>query len=105
MMEEEGCSRNPISCNRPKKKSSNIVSSAGTILCCSSLNSSDIRNCNKNFLKRNETEVASKVWNGAVELGVEGEEDKEVYIQHIIGNERHDEESRVMREQLKKVNQ
>ncbi|MCH95563.1 hypothetical protein A2U01_0016542, partial [Trifolium medium] len=101
----EGCSRNPINCNRPKKNSSSSVSSAGAILCCSSLNSSDIRNCNKNFLKRNETEVASKVWKGAVELGVEGEEGKEAYIQHIIGNERRDEECRALREQLKKVNQ
>ncbi|PNX71430.1 hypothetical protein L195_g027309, partial [Trifolium pratense] len=36
------------------------------LLCCSSINSSDIRNCNRKFLKNYEHEVASKVWLGAL---------------------------------------
>ncbi|MCI39201.1 hypothetical protein A2U01_0060432, partial [Trifolium medium] len=54
-----------------KKKQSCSVSSADDILCCSSINSSDIRNCNKKFMQRYDQEAASKVWRGALELGVE----------------------------------
>jgi hypothetical protein len=64
--------RGPI---RQKAKEGNnradSISSAGEILCCSSLSSSDIRNCNNNILKKFEQEVVSKVWKGAVELGVD----------------------------------
>jgi hypothetical protein len=45
--------------------------SSGDTLCCSSLNSSDIKNCNKLFWKKYEQEVAAKVWHGALDLGVE----------------------------------
>jgi hypothetical protein len=47
------------------------ISSAGDFLGCSSLNSTDIKNCNTKFWKKYEQEVASKVWHQAVELGVE----------------------------------
>ncbi|WJX73075.1 hypothetical protein P8452_56896 [Trifolium repens] len=46
-------------------------SSAGDTLGSSSINSSNIRNCNRLFLKNFEQEVASKVWKGALPLGVE----------------------------------
>ncbi|PNX61298.1 hypothetical protein L195_g052380, partial [Trifolium pratense] len=61
----------PSSNPSDNKKQACSISSAGDILCCSSINSSDIRNCNNNFLKKYEQEVASKVWQGALELGVE----------------------------------
>ncbi|MCH80281.1 hypothetical protein A2U01_0001047 [Trifolium medium] len=80
------------------KKPINSLSSAGDVLCCSSLNSADIRNCNKNFLKKYEHEVASKVWQGALELGVEGEEAEGTYVERIITNETLEEEARLERE-------
>ncbi|GAU23839.1 hypothetical protein TSUD_380010 [Trifolium subterraneum] len=49
---------------------SNQIVIGGDILCCSSIKSAEIRNCNKKFLNKYEQEVASKVWKGAVELGV-----------------------------------
>ncbi|PNX74590.1 hypothetical protein L195_g030515, partial [Trifolium pratense] len=64
-------SRNPPHLCATGKQAVASISSAGDILCCSSINSSDIRNCNKVFLKNYEKEVASKVWRGALELGVE----------------------------------
>jgi hypothetical protein len=87
-------------------------SSVGDIICCSSINSSDIRNCNKNFLKKQEKEVASKVWSGAVGLGVElnagvginskGHTEEECIFE-IQENEKRDEIERIRRERQKPV--
>jgi hypothetical protein len=90
------------------------ISSAGEILCCSSLNSTDIRNCNSVFLKKFEQEVVSKVWKGAVDLGVDipsvgykgGAEGafgglEEVCRKEIQDNEKRDEEERTRREHHK----
>ncbi|MCH96851.1 hypothetical protein A2U01_0017841 [Trifolium medium] len=96
-----------------RKISSHSVSSAGEIMCCSSINSSDIRNCNKKFLKSYDREVVSKFWRGALELGVEvtsnirqdnqeagamGEMEEEC-LQEIQDNEKRDSEERIRREQ------
>jgi hypothetical protein len=91
-----GVRRNPPS-NLGKNKSTSI-SSAGEILCCSSINSSDIRNCNKFFLKKYNYEVASKVWKGAVELGVEGDEEVGRYVDMIVSNEGREVEVRIQME-------
>jgi hypothetical protein len=90
-----GVKRNPPS--NLRKLPSNSLSSAGEILCCSSINSSDIRNCNNNFLKKHNYEVASKVWKGAVELGVEGDEEAGSYVERIVTNEGRETESRIQR--------
>jgi hypothetical protein len=86
------------------KKSSNSLSSAGEILCCSSINSSDIRNCNNKFLKKHNHEIASKVWKGAVELGVEGDEEVEGYVDRIVTNEGREDEARIQREHRSQFN-
>jgi hypothetical protein len=69
----------------------------GANICCSSIYSSCIRNCNKIFLKKFDQEVVSKVWHGAVELGVEcsslddnGVRLKEVCLKEISDNELRD---------------
>jgi hypothetical protein len=87
-------------------------SQSGVNRCSSSINSSCIRNCNKIFMKKFEQEVVSKVWNGAVELGVEcsslddkGARLKEVCLQEILDNELRDEEESIRREHKKSVNQ
>ncbi|PNX68768.1 hypothetical protein L195_g056347, partial [Trifolium pratense] len=67
----EGAKRNPVGCYRPPKKTESSISSAGSILCC-----------------KHEQEVASKVWNGAAELGVEGDEAEENYVRRILINEK-----------------
>jgi hypothetical protein len=91
-------------------KQSRSSSLTGGNLCCSSINSSCIRNCNKIFLKKFEQEVVSKVWHGAVELGVEcsshddkGERLKEVCLKEILDNELRDEEESFKREHKKVV--
>jgi hypothetical protein len=88
-------------------------SSLDSKLVCSSINSTDIRNCNNRFLKNFEQEVVSKVWNGALQLGVVcnplGErEDVEisagleaVCLKEIQENEKRDAVGKVRREQLK----
>ncbi|MCI38065.1 hypothetical protein A2U01_0059293, partial [Trifolium medium] len=48
--QEEGVLRSSPSRHRTGMKMVNSISSAGAVLCCSSLNSSDIRNCNKRFV-------------------------------------------------------
>jgi hypothetical protein len=87
------------------------LSSAGDVLCCSPLNSSDIRNCNQLIIKKHEEEVVSKVWNGAVELGVELDLEREKScgeqgavpvklakcILEIKENEKRDEDERARR--------
>ncbi|MCI20323.1 hypothetical protein A2U01_0041485, partial [Trifolium medium] len=95
------------------------VYSAGEILCCSSINSSDIRNCNKIFLRKYDREVASKVWNGALELevevtslaeavtknlGAQGNTEEEC-IQEIQENEKRDVEEGIRREQHQFIHQ
>jgi hypothetical protein len=98
--------------NHLSKNQATSLSSAGDVLCCSPLNSSDIRNCNKIILKKYEEEVVSKVWNGAVELGVElgtvgekssgdqGDIPKKAArcVVEIKENEKRDEEERLRRE-------
>ncbi|PNY01681.1 hypothetical protein L195_g024982 [Trifolium pratense] len=97
------CSRNPVGrCKKPKL-AANSLSSAGGILCCSSLHSSDIRNCNSRIQNNRDKEVTSKVWKGAKDLGVGGIAVEEVCISHIHNNEKRDKEGRIQREQLKKV--
>jgi hypothetical protein len=81
----DGVTRNPP--QQLKKISNTSLSSAGEILCCSTINSTDIRNCNNTFLKKLNHEVASKVWKGAVELGVEGDEEDGRYVERIVSNE------------------
>ncbi|PNX74096.1 cysteine-rich receptor-like protein kinase [Trifolium pratense] len=93
----ETCDRNPVGRYKPLKKMENSLSSAGSILCCSSLKSSDIRNCNQRFMEEHNNEVATKVWQGVTELGVEGDEDEERYVQRIIINEKAEEEARRLR--------
>ncbi|MCH82646.1 hypothetical protein A2U01_0003457, partial [Trifolium medium] len=53
----EVCSRNPVGKFKAVTAKDNPLSSAGSILCCSSLNSVDIRNCNQQFWNKHETEV------------------------------------------------
>ncbi|GAU51046.1 hypothetical protein TSUD_371240 [Trifolium subterraneum] len=65
------CRRFPPS-HRSGRKPASSISSVGDVLCCSSLNSSDIRTCNKRFIKQFDHDVACKVWKGVVDLGVEG---------------------------------
>ncbi|MCH80923.1 hypothetical protein A2U01_0001699 [Trifolium medium] len=101
-LNNEGVTRNHPSRFRKGKNLANSLSSAGSILCCSSINSSDVRNCNKKFLQKYEYEVASKVWQGALELGVEGEEEEERYVERIISNENRVEAARILREQHNK---
>jgi hypothetical protein len=45
--------------------------------------------------------TAIKVWKGATELGVEGEEEEHQYVERILINEKKEEEARRLREQLK----
>jgi hypothetical protein len=85
-------------------------SSAGDTLGSSSINSSNIRNCNRLFLKIFEQEVASKVWKGALALGVE-ENNMHVSskgvdcIKEIQDNEKRDEVESIKREHKKFVHQ
>ncbi|GAU48228.1 hypothetical protein TSUD_184080 [Trifolium subterraneum] len=83
--------RNPPIRGRSNKKPSNSLSSVGTILCCSSLGSSDIRNCNRRFIEKHDYVTAQKVWEGAVEQGVVGAEKEDCYIFKIQLNEKNDE--------------
>jgi hypothetical protein len=87
-------------------------SQSGANRSCSSINSSCIRNCNKIILKKFEQEVVSKVWHGAVELGVDcsslddkGVKLKEVCLKEILDNELRDEEESIRREHKKAIHQ
>ncbi|GAU32897.1 hypothetical protein TSUD_393180 [Trifolium subterraneum] len=66
--------RNSPALHLSRKLSTSSVSSAGAVLCCSSINSSNIRNCNKRFIVHHDHLAATRVWKGAVDLGVEGED-------------------------------
>jgi hypothetical protein len=97
--------------------SSNSMRSAGDSIRSSSINSSDIRNCNKLFLEKYDRDVALKVWKGAASLGVEENSvsgggilkkgsrlgTKEDCILEIMNNEKRDEEESIRREQRKSV--
>ncbi|PNX66676.1 hypothetical protein L195_g055219, partial [Trifolium pratense] len=65
----------------------------------SSLNSSDIRNCNNRFVEAYDHDAARKVWQGAIELGVEGDEVNERYVERILINEKKVNQARIVREQ------
>ncbi|GAU48536.1 hypothetical protein TSUD_282880 [Trifolium subterraneum] len=78
-----GCTRNPVKNSKSMKARENSVSSAGSILCCSSLKSSDIRNCNNNFWNKHEAEVNGKLWDGVKELGVQGDDLDEVFVERL----------------------
>jgi hypothetical protein len=94
-------------------------SSAGNTFGSSSINSSNIRNCNRLFLKNFEQEVASKVWKGVLALGVEENSvsvvntkmNKHVSskvvdcIKEIQDNEKRDEVESIKREHKKFVHQ
>ncbi|CAJ2673213.1 unnamed protein product [Trifolium pratense] len=99
VQQEKGVCRSSPSRYHAGKKSVNSLSSAGAVLCCSSINSSDIRNCNNRFVEIYDHDAASKVWQGAVVLGVEGEEEDERYVERILINEKKEEQARVLREQ------
>jgi hypothetical protein len=88
MTEQAGVIRNLPTRSRHMNKPANSLSSAGTILCCSSIGSSDIRNCNSRFIENHEITSAVKVWKGAAELGVEGAEEDEQYVERIRINEK-----------------
>jgi hypothetical protein len=96
-----GVTRKPPSQKKKNvAKPSNSLSSAGEILCCSSINSTEIRNCNKRFIDNFNHEAAHKVWKGAKELGVVGEEGDDIYVKRILANENNEEEARIQREHL-----
>ncbi|CAJ2672764.1 unnamed protein product [Trifolium pratense] len=99
------CVRNPIGrVKKPKVAATNSISSAGAVLCCSSIQSSDIRNCNKQILKRRDNDVTSKIWKGAKGLGIGEGADEDECTRRIQNNEKRDEEGRNRRAQQKKVN-
>jgi hypothetical protein len=100
----EGVTRILPQQSKSKKKQESSISSAGEILCCSSLNSSDIRNCNKRFVANFNHQAAQKVWKGATDLGVVGDEGAEVYVKRILINENKEEEARILREQHPQCN-
>jgi hypothetical protein len=101
MTEQAGVIRNLPTRSRHMNKPANSLSSAGTILCCSSIGSSDIRNCNSRFIENHEITSAVKVWKGAAELGVEGAEEDEQYVERIRINEKKEEEASRLRKQQK----
>jgi hypothetical protein len=76
-----GLKRNPPYRSRVRAKPSESLSSAGEVLCCSSIDSSAIRNCNARFLDNHVRIAAKKVWEGALELGVSGEEEEGRYVE------------------------
>ncbi|GAU49526.1 hypothetical protein TSUD_377390 [Trifolium subterraneum] len=77
MSEFNGVTRNPPLKHRSGRKPTSSLSSAGEVLCCSSLSSSGFLNCNQRFMEKYDQESAQKLWQGAVVLGVEGEESGE----------------------------
>jgi hypothetical protein len=81
--------------------SASSLSSAGAVLCCSSLSSSDIRNCNNRFISKYDEDAALQVWHDVAKLGVEGEETKERYVERILINEKREDAARRLREQTK----
>ncbi|GAU25065.1 hypothetical protein TSUD_257590 [Trifolium subterraneum] len=64
-------SRSQMPCDGNTISNSISVSPAVEVLNCDSISSSDIPNCNKLFIRKHDQEVATKVWKGALKLGVE----------------------------------
>jgi hypothetical protein len=105
--------------NGSNKNVGGSIGLKGNSLCSSSINSSDIRNCNRLFLKKFEQEVASKLWSGALVLGVEetmnlGDSSKVKEqgsgnivdcIKEIQVNEKCDEVECIKRERQKSIHQ
>jgi hypothetical protein len=73
-------------------------------LCCSDIGSAEIRNCNSRFIVSHDKVTTNKVWNGAVELGVEGVEEESQYVDRILNNEKREEAARRLREQRNQGN-
>ncbi|CAJ2635642.1 unnamed protein product [Trifolium pratense] len=99
VFEFNGVTRNPPSQHRSSRKPTSSLSSVGEILCCSSLSSSNFHNCNRRFMEKYDQESAQKLWQGATELGVVGEEVEDTYVEKILNNEKRDEAARRLREQ------
>ncbi|GAU42390.1 hypothetical protein TSUD_296880 [Trifolium subterraneum] len=97
--EFNGVTRKPPLKHRSGRKPTSSLSSAGEILCCSSLSSSGFRNCNRRFMEKYYQESAQKLWQGAAVLGVEGEEVEGIYDEKILNKEKSDEATRRLREQ------
>jgi hypothetical protein len=70
-------------------------------LCYSSIGSTEIQNCNTRFLNNHDNITATKVWKGATELGVEGDDDEIQYVERILIIEKREEEARRLREHQK----
>jgi hypothetical protein len=81
-----------------KKQQQPSLSSAGEILCCSSINPIDIRNCNKRFVAKFHQDAIEKVWKEATDLGVVGADGDKVYVKRILINENKEDEDRIQRE-------
>jgi hypothetical protein len=96
-----GAVRNSPSRTCRRTKPAVSLSSAGEILCCSSIGTSEIRNCNSRFFVNHDNNKANKVWKGAAELGVEGDEEEAQYVTRILNNEKKEESARKLREQIK----
>jgi hypothetical protein len=94
----DGVTRNPPDQRNRKKQQDGSLSSAGEILRCSSINSTDIRNCNKRITDNLNHDAAQKVWKGAIELGVVGDEGDDVYVKRILTNENQEDVTRRQRE-------
>jgi hypothetical protein len=106
---EDGVTRGPVMFNQPSSTAGSIGSS--------SILSADIRNCNVRFLKNLEHKVVSKVWKGALDLGVMcnsmgdrggaelAGDMEEVCLQEIQDNEKRDEAGKLRREHLKSLHQ
>jgi hypothetical protein len=102
-LEVAGVVRNPVSSPRKNLSTANSLSSAGAVLCCSPIGSTEIRNCNSRFIANHEIVTASKVWKGAAELGVEGKDEEIQYVDRILSNEKREEAARRKREQQNHV--
>jgi hypothetical protein len=86
------------------KKYDNFFIVGWAVLCCSSLSSSDVRNCNKRVIENHNLDTAQMVWQGVVDLGVEGEEVEDRYVERIPINDNRDDAARLLREQNQRGN-
>jgi hypothetical protein len=100
---DEAVHRNPPYRIKPQKHRETSQSSTGGVFSCTSLVSSDIRNCNKRIIAQFNHEAAQKVWNGAMDLGVVGDEGDEFYVKRILINENSEKEARIHREQHQQI--
>ncbi|MCI02663.1 hypothetical protein A2U01_0023697, partial [Trifolium medium] len=70
-----------------------------------SINSTDIKHCNALIRKQRESEVASKLWGMARNLGVQGadsSEEESLFVNQIKDGERTDRDAKKLREQKSK---